>query len=234
LTLNNREQVAPLLTTQPSDALASYFALEHDARRTKLTVRAAADGKVLAFVAVCQTGIDLFRPLVVMRGDDSDSLRDALQAALTRGRQYLFSAPITLVSDLQTVVNLYGETRNRIFTLSQNDFKPVVNVLVRTSHSPDGLLRAAIAARDGSNAAEAGTTWQSTRYAEVYVRVAESVRRRGLGKSVVSAVSAQVLELKRTPIYMAADENIASQRLALSLGYSDTGKWELSGAMSLK
>lgn len=231
---NPRTQIAPLLTMQPSDALASYFALEHDARRTKLTIRSDASGRALAFVAVCQTGIDLFRPLVVMRGDDTAALRDALRAALAPGRQYLFSAPVTLVPDLQAVANLYGETRNHIFTLSQADFKPVVNVLVRTSHTPDGLLRTAIAARDGSNAAEAGTTWQSMRYAEVYVRVVESVRRRGLGKSVVSAVSAQVLELKRTPIYMAADENVASQRLALRLGYSDTGKWELSGAMSLR
>jgi hypothetical protein len=229
-----RTLIAPLLTTQPADALASYFALEHDARRTQATVRRDARGRAVAFVAVCQTGIDLFRPLVVMRGDDAHELHEALREALAPGRQYLFSAPVTLRPDLETVVNLYGETTNKLFTLHAADFKPVMNILVQTSRTPDGLLRAAIRARDESNAAEAGATWISSRYAEVYVRVAESVRNRGLGRSVVSALTAQIMSLQRTPLYSAAEDNIASQRLALSLGYHDTGGWELSGALSLR
>ncbi len=229
-----RAQIAPLLTAQPSDALASYFALEHDPRRTKLTVRTDAQGKVLAFVAVCQTGIDLFRPMVVMRGDDTTALHEALRTALSAGRQYLFSAPVTLHSDLEAIANLYGETPNKILTLSGANFKPVVNILVQTSRTPDGLLRASIKARDGSNAAEAGATWQSSRYTEVFVHVAESVRNRGLGKSVVSAVSQEILAQKRTPIYMASVDNQPSLRLAFRLGYQDTGAWELSGAMGLR
>ena len=84
------------------------------------------------------------------------------------------------------------------------------------------------------NAAEAGATWQSSRYCEVFVRVAESARNRGLGKSVVSAVSVDILAQHRTPVYMAGSDNVPSQRLALRLGYQDTGSWELSGAMSLR
>ena len=90
------------------------------------------------------------------------------------------------------------------------------------------------AARDGSNAAEAGTGWISSRYAEVYVQVADAVRNRGLGRSVVSAISAQILDLNRTPVYITAQDNVPSQRLAQRLGYADTGNWELSGAMNLK
>jgi predicted GNAT family acetyltransferase len=74
----------------------------------------------------------------------------------------------------------------------------------------------------------------SSRYGEVYVKVAESVRNRGLGKSVVSALSAQILDQNRTPLYSAAQDNTPSQRLALRLGYRDTGGWELSGALSLR
>lgn len=231
-----RAQIAPLLSAQPSDALASYFALEHDLRRTRLTVRADSHGKALAFVAVCQTGIDLFRPMVVMRGDDTPALLDALRSALSQGRQYLFSAPVTLRPDLEAIAHLYDDTPNRILTLASADFKPVVNILVQTRYcgAPDGLLRASIRARDGSNAAEAGATWQSSRYTEIFVHVAESVRNRGLGKSVVSAVSHEILAQNRTPVYMTASDNIASQRLALRLGYQDTGMWELSGAMSLR
>ena len=229
-----RTQITALLTSQPSDALAAYFALEHDSRRTRLTVRTDARGRAVAFVAVCQTGIDLFRPLVVMRGDDTAALHAALREALSPGRQYLFSAPVTLRTDIDQVANLYGETINKIYTLARSDFKPIVNILVQTSRSPEGLLRVGIRARDESWAAEAGTTWISSRYAEVYVRVAEAARNRGLGKSVVSALSAQVLELNRIPLYSVAEDNVPSQRLALRLGYRDTGGWELSGAMSLK
>jgi FR47-like protein len=229
-----RASITTLLTAQPADALASYFALEHDPRRTRLIQRADSRGRPIAFVAVCQTGMDLFRPLVVMRGDDSAALLDALREALSPGRQYLFSAPVTLRPDIERVAHLYGETTNKLFTLNRADFKPVVNILVQSSRTPDGLLRAGIRARDGSNAAEAGTSWISSRYAEVFVRVAESVRNRGLGKSVVSTVSSQILEVGRTSLYITAGDNIPSQKLALRLGYADTGAWELSGAMSLK
>lgn len=229
-----RTLIAPLLTSQPADALAWYFALEHDSRRTKIVPRVNADGRAIAFVAVCQTGIDLFRPMVVMRGDDSAALIDALCEALSPGRQYLFSAPVTLHPELSQVAFLYGETTNKIYTLNRADFKPIVNIMIQTSRTPDGLLRASIPARDHSNAAEAGTTWISTKYAEVFVRVAESVRNRGLGKSVVSAVSTQILDQARIPLYSAALDNVASQHVALALGYRDSGGWELSGALGLR
>jgi GNAT superfamily N-acetyltransferase len=227
---DSRASLAPLLTSLPGDGLASYFALEHDPRRVALTVRADSRGRAVAFVAVCQTGIDLFRPLVVMRADDPAALEDALREALAPGRQYLFSAPAPLRPALEAAVRLDGEALNRVYALDRADFRPVVNILVQTSRTPDGQLRASIRARDSGNAAEAGTSWISSRYAEVYVSVVESLRGRGLGKSVVSAVSSQVLEMRRAPLYVAADGNLPSRRLALSLGYRDTGAAELTGA----
>ena len=229
-----RTSAAMLLTTKPADALAAYFALEHDEKRTKLTVREDARGNTLAFVAVCQTGIDLFRPLVVARGDDSAAVQDALKAALTPRRQYLFSMPVTLRPDLAVVCELHGEQVNHVLTLSRADFLPIVNILVQTSRTPDGQLRAFIKARDGSNAAEAGTSWLSAKYAEVYVSVAEGARGRGLGKSVVSAISNQVLERNKLPIYVTGTNNTASRKLAERLGYRDVGTRELTGAMSLR
>jgi hypothetical protein len=225
-----RTVIAPLLTTAPADAVAAYFALEHDARRTRLIVRADAAGQVRAFVAVCQTGMDLFRPLVVARGDDPAALRDALREALAPGRQYLFSIPPSVRPDLEAVAHLHGEIMAATFALQRADFKPVVNILVQTSRTPDGQLRASIPARSEGLAAEAGTSWISSRYAEVFVSVAESLRNRGLGRSVVSAVSAQVLDMERVPLYMTAEGNAPSRRLALALGYHDTGARELTGA----
>jgi hypothetical protein len=227
-----RASIKPLLSDRPADAVTSYFALEHDPRRTKIFARADAHRRVIAFVAVCQTGLDLFRPLVVMRGDDTLALQDALRESLAPRRQYLFNAPPALKPDLEQVASLNGDSLNAIYTLDAADFKPVVNILVQTSCTPDGLLRASVRARDGSNAAEAGTSWQSSKYAEVFVRVVEGARGRGLGKSVVSAVSASVIKARRTPLYVAGTNNAASRRLAERLGYHDTGSFELSGAMS--
>ncbi len=229
-----RALAAQLLTPGPADALTWYFALEHDPRRTRLHVHADASGRPLAFVAVCQTGLDLFRPLVVVRGDDSSTLRQILRDALAPKRQYLFNARPSARPDLEAVCQLHGEAINAIYTLSAADFAPVVNILVQTSRTPDGLLRATIRARDGSNVAEAGTAWISSRYAEVFVHVVEAARGRGLGKSVVSTISAQVLEMGRTPLYVVGQGNIASIRLAERLGYRDTGARELSGALSLR
>ncbi len=226
-----RIDAAQLLTQSPADALTSYFTLEHDAKRTKLYVRTDSGGRTLAFVGVCQTGIDLFRPLVVMRGDDSVALRDALQQALVPKRQYLLSAPPAAQPDITAVCALSGDSISNVFTLNRSAFQPVMNMLVVSSKTPDGMLRASIAARDGTNAAEAGTSWISTRYGEVFVQVLEGARKRGLGKSVVSAVSNDLLARNRTPLYVTRTDNVASRRLAQRLGYQDTGMFELSGAI---
>lgn len=167
-----------------------------------------------------------------MRGDDSFALQDALREALTPRRQYLFNALPVMRPDLAAVAHLHGEATNAIYTVSTADFKPVVNVLVQTSTTPDGLLRASIRARDGANAAEAGTSWMSSKYAEMFVKVVEGARNLGLGKSVVSAVTAKVLEMNRTPLYVAGADNAPSRRLAERLGFRDTGAFELSGALS--
>lgn len=227
-----RMQIAALLTPKPVDAVAWYFALEHEARRTKLFLKSNVQGRVVAFAAVCQTGLDLFRPLVVLRGDNSAALQAVMKEALQTRRQYLFNALPSSKPDLESVAELHGEAVHAIYTLDRNDFKPVVNILVQTSKTPDGLLRAAIKTREGDNAAEAGTSWISSRYAEMYVKVIEAARNRGLGKSVVSAVSAQVLQAGRIPLYIVDPSNTTSIRLAERLGYRNTSAFEISGALT--
>lgn len=229
-----RTSAVTLLSTKPGDALASYFALEHDERRTKLFVREDENHRAVAFVAVCQTGIDLFRPLVVARGDDSVAVRGLLKEALSPRRQYLFSVPVTMRNDLAAVASLHGESINNVFSLSALDFDPVVNVMVQSSETPDKQLRAVIKTRENTNAAEAGTSWVSKLYAEVFVTVLAAVRRRGLGKSCVSKVCELLLDKQKTPIYVTAQDNVASRKLAERIGFKDTGSYELAGAMSLE
>ena len=230
----HRTLAAQLLTASPADAVASYFTLEHDPKRTRLTVLTNGSGRALAFVAVCQTGLDLFRPMVVMRGDDANAMQDALREALQPRRQYLFNALPSVRPTIEALLNFHGEAIHVIYVLNASDFQPIVNILVQASKTPDGLLRAVIKARDGSNAAEAGTSWISSRYAELFVNVVEGARSRGLGKSVVSAVSATILGMNRLPLYVAEKDNLASIRLAQRLGFHNTNAFELSGAMSLK
>ena len=57
-----RRAIRHLLSpTDPADALGSYYALWHDPRRTRLTLHYSASEHADGFLAVCQTGADLFR-----------------------------------------------------------------------------------------------------------------------------------------------------------------------------
>lgn len=227
-----RVMVAPLLTTRPGDAVAAYYALEHDARRVRLHV-APAGGAPAAFVAVCQTGLDLFRPLVVTRGEGA-ALRDALRAALTVGRPCLFSVPVTSSDDVAAVADVASPTVSRALVLEPGALQAVVNVLVQTSRTPDGQIRALVRGRDGAPAAEAGTSWIGARYAEVWARVREGARGRGLGKSVVSAVCAEIHALGRAAIYVTGQDNGPAIGLARRLGFRDSGVAEWSGVLTLR
>jgi predicted GNAT family acetyltransferase len=131
------------------------------------------------------------------------------------------------------VATIYSPVIGHIYALAAADLQAVPNVLVQMIHTPDGKPRAIIRARDESPAAEAGVNWMSADFAEVFVRVDERVRGRGLGKSVVSALSTHLLKIGRIPIYISANDNIASQRLATRLGYRDTGARELSGILQM-
>lgn len=217
----------------PEYAKLSYFVMRHDVRKTKLFTANNATRRIDTVVAHCQTGMDLFRPLVVAYGDDSQRLQDTLRQALIRGRQYLFSITPRLRPDLESVATIYSPIIGHIYALAAADLQAVPNVLAQMIHTPDGKPRAIIRARDESPAAEAGVNWMSADFAEVFVRVDERVRGRGLGKSVVSALSTHLLEMGRTPIYITANDNIASQRLATRLGYRDTGARELSGILQM-
>ena len=225
-----RSSVAPLLSARPGDAVAAYYALEHDSRRVRLFVEPGV-GPPCAFAAVCQTGLDLFRPLIVMRGD-GEPLRRALAQALAPGRPYLFSAPMGARDDILAVAIVRAAQAHAVYVLETGALVPVMNVLTVVSRTPDGQIRAAIRGRDGEPVAEAGTSWLGKGYAEVYVRVREGARGRGLGKSVVSAVCVEALALGRAPIFVTAQDNAPAQGVARHLGFRDTRVIEWSGSLS--
>jgi hypothetical protein len=229
-----RAQIAHLrLQNAPATAKLRYYLFEHDPKRTKLNVEMTDKSK--AITAVCQTGADLFRPLVMVYSDETnisdDAISTTLQQALAPRRQYLFSIQPSSRSAVESTATIYSPVIGLVYSLSDLYFKPVTNLLTTLSQSPDGKPRATIRSRDDRVVAEAGVNWMSVSYAEIYVNVVEGARNRGLGKSVVSALSNKILELRRVPLMTVAQDNDISRRLAERLGYSDTGARELSGIL---
>jgi GNAT superfamily N-acetyltransferase len=234
-----RRAIRPLLSpTNPGDALASYYALWHDPRRTQLTLHHSADGRVDGFVAVCQTGADLFRPLVTLRAPDQRVVDSLLHEALVPHRPYQVIVPVTLASAVREQMEIAHSTLNRVYLLDLGRFQPVINVLVQRVKGPEGNPRFQIESR-GQLAAMAGTNWRSphgrgSAFAEVFVYVHPMGRGRGWGKSVVSACTNALLEERLRPLYVVEEGNQASIAIAEGLGYVDTGLRTFVGEGHLK
>ncbi len=222
LTKQRRAIRSLLSPTDPADALTTYYALYHDARRTRLTLHRTDKGEVDGFLAECVTGFDLFRPLVVMRAHSEDALRWLLEQSLRAGRAYYFVAPPSLASALERHLDIWQPTTTHIYRLYTPHFVPVINVLVVQNTGHNHLSRFEIRAGDKAMAV-AGLNWRSPRFAEVYVYTEPEARRRGWARSVLSACTAALLQEGLTPLYMVEEGNTASIHLAESLGYRDTG-----------
>jgi hypothetical protein len=218
---------------EPADALASYYALWHDARRTQLIISRDAQGRANGFVVACQTGADLFRPLVTLRASDSSTVGDLLRSTLVPNRPYQVFAPVTLASAVREHLEVQRSRLLSLYRLDPTRFQPIINVLVRQVAGADGTPRFQIESQ-GQTAAISGTNWRSPTFAEVYVYVHPTGRRRGWGKSVVSACTASLLEARLSPLYLAERKNQISVRIAEDLGYVDTGHLEFIAEGHLK
>lgn len=204
------------------DALASYYALWHDPRRTRLTLHHDDQGTVDGFVAVCQTGADLFRPLVILRARDEEAIPEMLESALAVGRPYQVMAPVSLALLLEAHLTIGRSGIHRLYQLNPHRFQRVINVLVQRTDSPEGTARFQIESQ-GQVVALSGINWRSDRFAEVFVYVHPEGRGRGWGRSVVSACTSFVLEERLRPLYLVDEENYASIHIAEAVGYTDTG-----------
>jgi hypothetical protein len=222
-----RESARDLLNEfDAADALASYCALYHDPHRTALFVHRNAEDVVDGFLARCQTGFDLFRPLVTMRVRGNGALSALLESGLTPGRPYLIALPARLAETVATHVSLSEVAHNLILRLAPERFQPIINVLVSRTQDPSGNPRAIIR-RDNQVIASAGVNWRSPVFAEIFVHVEAAFWSRGYGRSVLSAVVEDVLKLQVMPIYAVERSNEASRKLAQEMGFVDTGAREM-------
>ncbi len=208
----------------PGDALAVYYALHHDPRRTRLRLLADDRGRINGLVAVCQTGFDLFCPTVVLRAPDVEQGAALLRAALQPGRPYYVITRPALAQAVRAVMQIETVTVNRLFRFDPARYQPEINVLVQPARAADGFK---IHSR-GQTAAEAGVNWRSPEFAELYVRTAPWARRRGWGKAVLTACAVNLVQQGVQPLYTAAEEDQVSQHLAQSAAFVDTGVREFT------
>jgi GNAT superfamily N-acetyltransferase len=225
---DDRREIRPLLSSSaPGDALAVYYALHHDPRRTQLTVHRAPDGRADGFLVVAQTGVDLFRPLVTLRAPTEAVAGELFQAGLTAGRPYSVVAPLRLAGATRAFLDVEQMGTQRILMLDASRFQPIINVLVTLTQDASGEIRFQIASQ-GRAMAVAGVNWRSPDFAEVYVYAEPAAQGRGWAKSVVSACTQHLLGERVRPLYVVREDDARSARLAEGLGYVDTGEREFT------
>ena len=140
-----RTQVRRLLDdSSPADAPTAYYALFHDPARSALFTHAGEKGRVTGFVAVCQTGVDLFRPLLTLQCPDAESAAALLGQALKAGRPYILFARVNQLPLVSDVLRLDNHRILHILRLDPRRFQPVINVLARSETAHDGTPRCVI------------------------------------------------------------------------------------------
>ena len=231
--LSRRRRRARLVLdlSSPRDALPAYYALHHDADRSELFVE-EEEGRVMGFLAVCQTGRDLFRKTAVLRARHIDAARSLLQRGLQSRRPYYLVTTLDLQPVVEAVLDVEQAEVHRVYRMRLSRYAPRINVLVAPISAPDGSRRFVIRSQD-EVAAESGINWRSPHFAEVYVWVVPQARGRGWGKSVLESCVSWVFRSGAQPLYVVAEENRASIRLAESVGFADTHAREYAAECTL-
>jgi len=219
----DREQLAPLLNVEAAnDALATYCALQHPAEKLKLFVSSDGGGKPNGFLAIAQTGMDLFRPIAVPFVASLKILQELLGEALKPGQPVLLYLPLEQRDWLMDELILTETRITELLRLDPMSFRPIVNVLVLEVGTPSGLPRFEIRTKSGSFAA-AGINWLGERFSEVYLEADNEAQVRGLALSVLSAMNNHLLEENRISLFRSDDINGLRYDELLSIGYRATG-----------
>lgn len=226
-----RRKVRTMLDlTAPRDGLVAYYTLYYDPARTRLWV-AERGPRAEGFLALCQTGWDLFRLFGVLRARRTDVAWALLQRVLVpaadsiRRPYYIVTTP-DLLGVTEEALEVEKVSLNRIYYLDLRRYSPQINVLVTPSPTASGAPRFVIRSGEGRIVAEAGVNWQSPHFAEVYVQTAPEAQKRGWGKAVLDSCITWVLRTGAVPIYIVAEGNESSLRLAESAGFIDSGARE--------
>lgn len=218
-----------LNTHSPNDAIATYYALHHKPALTCLILHHDAAGKTDGFLVRAQTGMDLFTPTIIVRAPSQEVAGTLFRSGLIAGRPYYLLLTPELASVASHEMKVSASETLRLYCLKQQNFQPIINVLVQPSVGPNGMPRFEIRSEQRM-LSSAGVIWRSPNFAEVSVTTAPEARGRGWGRSVVAALARELLSTGVQPLYMTAENNIGSIRVAEAVGFSDTGTRFFSGS----
>jgi hypothetical protein len=223
LPTEERGSLSSLINPQsPADAAAAYYALDHPASRLRLFVEYAGNGSPRSFLAMAQTGLDLFRQVAVPFANHPMGLVGLLRAGLSPGKPVLLMMPLDQEAWLGELVELSDVSISDLYRLHTSQFQPVLNVLVVASASPDGGPRFEIRSPAGGQAS-AGTNWIGSNYAEIYLETDDDGRARGFSRSVLAAIAGQLLSERRIALYRINESDVAAQAEAFEVGFRRTG-----------
>ncbi|HMK07981.1 MAG TPA: hypothetical protein VK449_03020 [Anaerolineales bacterium] len=224
LPAEERGQLASLLNLHsPADATAAYYALDHPTARLELLVEYSGNGAPRGFLALAQTGLDLFRRLAVPFAAHPLGLVRLLQEGLRPGQPVLLLLPKEQEGWVEGLLDLSEGRVLDVFRLHTAHFQPVLNVLVVASEGPDGGSRFEIRTATGAQAS-AGTNWRGAYYAEVYLETDEEARTRGFARSVLAAMAGQLLSERRIALYRIDELDAPGQAEALAVGFRRSGE----------
>jgi RimJ/RimL family protein N-acetyltransferase len=226
-TLDKQAAITSLLdVADPEDALTAYYALYHSNEKATLHLIWEQDEPV-GFLAICQSAVELFTPLVVLRSRSADATLELLRRYLSPGQEYFFAIGEWDVPPLRMACRTWEEDHERINTLDPAHFVPHHHPSLRRRDRAGGRLRFEVVLQ-GRVVSYAGTNWESPYFGEIGVVTEKAHRRRGLGKAVVSACTEALLSQGIAPLYMTSDDNLPSRRLCQALGYRFHGHREFA------
>ena len=225
-----RARVQALLSAHsPADAIATYYALHHDPARTRLFLHHDAAGHADGFLVRAQTGMDLFTPTVIARAPSEQAAATLFQSGLIAGRPYFLLLPPELEAVAFRDLEVSAAERLHVYCLEPKHFRPVINALVQPGAGQNGMPRFEIRSEQRA-LSTAAVIWRSPHFAEISVSTAPEARGRGWGRSVVAALTNEILRMGLQPLYVTAENNEGSIRVAEAVGFSDTGARIFSGS----
>jgi len=206
-----------------TDALATYYALYHPVERVALYAYFPGRASPSGFLAIAQTGWDLFRPMAVPFIAQPQAMTALLRAGLEPHRPVMIQLPIDQRPWIEATVELSEVQVLELLRLDPAAYKPEINVLVVEDASPSGLPRFEVRSGEVVRSA-AGVNWSGGRFAEVYLESDAEISGRGYSRSALSAIVGRLLADHKVPLYRVEVEDVRSQAEAHWVGFRKTGE----------
>jgi hypothetical protein len=219
----DRALLEPLLNQRAaSDAIVTYYALKHPARKIKLYSALGSGGKPSSFLVMAQTGMDLFRPLALPFVASSEVLNQLMDIAIAPDRPFILQIPLEQKDWLDSSFELSDVRTAELLRLDPGVFEPIINVLALEVDTPGEFSRFEIRSASGAFAA-AGVNWIGDEYAEVYLDFDKEAIERKFAVSVLSSMSNKLLEQKHIPLFMREDSSAVAYQTLENVGFRSTG-----------